>query len=171
MEKITFFVDGEAETVEVHKSVGDYIRRLRAERNDAQQRAPITVAGLIAALDERLRHMQSLRDNVQALAAAQATACRRVADDIATVIDVAQRRSDPDADHRQMLARLADWRKQLLVVPPPDVRATHNYTKTLEHCLRDILYASDGCVGHEHCNHSMTPWRNARLTLSQAGVL
>lgn len=25
-----------------------------------------------------------------------------------------------------------------------------------------IIYASDGCVGHRHCAHSMEPWQRAR---------
>lgn len=32
----------------------------------------------------------------------------------------------------------------------------------LERCLRDIIYASDGCVGHRECNHSIEPWKRAR---------
>lgn len=31
--------------------------------------------------------------------------------------------------------------------------------------LEAIIYASDGCRGHVYCNHSMEPWRLARLLL------
>lgn len=29
-------------------------------------------------------------------------------------------------------------------------------------CLLDIIYSSDGCVGHKDCNHSIEPWKRAR---------
>jgi hypothetical protein len=32
----------------------------------------------------------------------------------------------------------------------------------LEAALLAILYASDQCVGHRHCGHSMEPWKTAR---------
>lgn len=28
--------------------------------------------------------------------------------------------------------------------------------------LTAIIYASDGCVGHKDCNHSVKPWKEAR---------
>lgn len=28
--------------------------------------------------------------------------------------------------------------------------------------LTAIIYASDGCVGHKDCNHSIKPWKDAR---------
>ena len=40
-------------------------------------------------------------------------AARKLARDIGSVITVSQRRSDPDADHRQMIARLKEWEKQV----------------------------------------------------------
>ena len=32
--------------------------------------------------------------------------------------------------------------------------------------IRRIIYASDGCVGHQDCNHSIKPWKDARAFLS-----
>lgn len=32
----------------------------------------------------------------------------------------------------------------------------------LEAAVLAILYASDQCVGHRDCGHSMDPWKNAR---------
>ena len=37
-----------------------------------------------------------------------------LAQEIGTVLTVAQRRTDPDPDHRQMIRRLADWRERAL---------------------------------------------------------
>lgn len=37
--------------------------------------------------------------------------------------------------------------------------------KELEGILTDIIYASDGCVGHGNCNHSIEPWKRARAVL------
>ena len=31
--------------------------------------------------------------------------------------------------------------------------------------LEAIIYASDGCVGHRQCTHSMEPWQRARAFL------
>ena len=31
--------------------------------------------------------------------------------------------------------------------------------------LEDIIFASDGCVGHRQCAHSMEPWQRARVLL------
>lgn len=31
--------------------------------------------------------------------------------------------------------------------------------------LRDIIYASDGCMGHRLCEHSMEPWTQARALI------
>lgn len=31
--------------------------------------------------------------------------------------------------------------------------------------LEDIIFASDGCVGHRQCAHSMEPWQRARALL------
>lgn len=31
--------------------------------------------------------------------------------------------------------------------------------------LEAIIYASDGCVGHRQCAHSMEPWQRARALL------
>ena len=31
--------------------------------------------------------------------------------------------------------------------------------------LEDIIWASDGCMGHRHCAHSMEPWQRARALL------
>ena len=31
--------------------------------------------------------------------------------------------------------------------------------------LARIIYASDGCVGHRDCNHSIQPWKDARHLL------
>lgn len=31
--------------------------------------------------------------------------------------------------------------------------------------LEAIIFASDGCVGHRHCAHSMEPWQRARALL------
>jgi hypothetical protein len=31
--------------------------------------------------------------------------------------------------------------------------------------IRAIIDASDGCVGHRQCAHSMKPWRDARRLL------
>lgn len=31
--------------------------------------------------------------------------------------------------------------------------------------LEAIIWASDGCVGHKHCAHSMEPWQRARALL------
>jgi hypothetical protein len=31
--------------------------------------------------------------------------------------------------------------------------------------LEAIIFASDGCVGHRHCQHSMEPWQRARALL------
>ena len=31
--------------------------------------------------------------------------------------------------------------------------------------LREIIYASDGCLGHRGCAHSMEPWQRARKLL------
>lgn len=36
---------------------------------------------------------------------------------------------------------------------------------TLRDALLAILYASDQCVGHRACGHSMQPWKNARRLL------
>lgn len=35
----------------------------------------------------------------------------------------------------------------------------------LEAILTAIIYASDGCVGHRDCNHSVKPWKDARHAL------
>lgn len=43
------------------------------------------------------------------------------------------------------------------------------YIEALE-CLREIIYASDGCVGHRQCAHSMEPWQRARKLLYGDGV-
>lgn len=32
--------------------------------------------------------------------------------------------------------------------------------------LEEIIYASDGCVGHRECAHSMEPWQRARALLA-----
>lgn len=32
--------------------------------------------------------------------------------------------------------------------------------------LEAIIWASDGCIGHRQCNHSMEPWQRARALLS-----
>ena len=32
--------------------------------------------------------------------------------------------------------------------------------------LEAIIYASDGCMGHQDCAHSTEPWRHARALLS-----
>ncbi len=32
--------------------------------------------------------------------------------------------------------------------------------------LESIIWASDGCVGHRECAHSMEPWQRARALLS-----
>ena len=37
----------------------------------------------------------------------------------------------------------------------------------LRELLEAIIYASDGCRGHAGCNHSMEPWRLARLALAE----
>lgn len=37
--------------------------------------------------------------------------------------------------------------------------------------LRAIIYASDGCVGHRDCNHSIEPWKRARAYLEMKGKL
>ena len=37
--------------------------------------------------------------------------------------------------------------------------------RELESVLKDIIYASDGCVGHKDCNHSLKPWKRARKLL------
>jgi hypothetical protein len=39
------------------------------------------------------------------------------------------------------------------------------YSRDLLEAVRQILYASDGCVGHRECVHSMEPWRRARTLL------
>lgn len=31
--------------------------------------------------------------------------------------------------------------------------------------LEAIIFASDGCMGHRHCMHSMEPWQRARTLL------
>lgn len=31
--------------------------------------------------------------------------------------------------------------------------------------LEAIIWASDGCMGHRHCAHSMEPWQRARALL------
>lgn len=31
--------------------------------------------------------------------------------------------------------------------------------------LEDIIWASDGCVGHRQCGHTMEPWQRARALL------
>ena len=31
--------------------------------------------------------------------------------------------------------------------------------------LEDIIWASDGCMGHRQCAHSMEPWQRARALL------
>lgn len=31
--------------------------------------------------------------------------------------------------------------------------------------LEDIIFASDGCIGHKDCAHSMEPWQRARALL------
>lgn len=33
--------------------------------------------------------------------------------------------------------------------------------------LQDIIFASDGCVGHRQCVHSMEPWQRARALLGE----
>jgi hypothetical protein len=35
----------------------------------------------------------------------------------------------------------------------------------LENVLEAIIFASDGCVGHRQCAHSMEPWQRARALL------
>ena len=37
----------------------------------------------------------------------------RLRRDIGTVLEIAQRRSDPDRDHMQMMNRLAEWQNEL----------------------------------------------------------
>jgi len=32
--------------------------------------------------------------------------------------------------------------------------------------LEAIIWASDGCMGHRQCNHSMEPWQRARALLA-----
>lgn len=32
--------------------------------------------------------------------------------------------------------------------------------------LEAIIWASDGCIGHRECNHSMEPWQRARALLA-----
>ena len=32
--------------------------------------------------------------------------------------------------------------------------------------LEAIIWASDGCLGHRHCVHSMEPWQRARALLA-----
>ncbi len=37
--------------------------------------------------------------------------------------------------------------------------------RALRSILTAIIYASDGCVGHRDCNHSLKPWKDARSHL------
>lgn len=37
--------------------------------------------------------------------------------------------------------------------------------ESMRKVLIQIIYASDGCVGHRDCNHSIQPWKDARKLL------
>lgn len=39
-----------------------------------------------------------------------------------------------------------------------------------EAVLWAIVYASDQCCGHQHCDHSMEPWQRARELLGLARI-
>jgi hypothetical protein len=46
-----------------------------------------------------------------------------------------------------------------------DVPALLAEVDRLREILTAIIYASDGCVGHKDCNHSIKPWKDARAHL------
>jgi hypothetical protein len=50
--------------------------------------------------------------------------------------------------------------------PKPYVCQEHLVREEALDILEAIIYASDGCVGHRDCNHSMLPWQRARAILS-----
>ena len=66
---------------------------------------------------------------------------------------------------------MAESLDTLDVARPDDLTATKDLgtlTAALEaqrEVIEAIINASDGCVGHRHCNHSMEPWQRARAIL------
>jgi hypothetical protein len=57
----------------------------------------------------------------------------------------------PDTDSNGVRAEMTD---ESVAVVAPLIEA---YA-----ILEAIVWASDGCVGHKHCAHSMEPWQRAR---------
>ena len=59
-----------------------------------------------------------------------------------------------DTNTDDVMARLTDDSAKLIA---PLVEAVD--------ILESIIWASDGCVGHRNCAHSMEPWQRARALL------
>ena len=87
-----------------------------------------------------------------------------------------QRRIRREAMLRSVLDRLrttAQLRGMTPETPVDDVRieftdVSARYLAPLVEAvaiLEDIIFASDGCMGHRHCMHSMEPWQRARALL------
>lgn len=60
----------------------------------------------------------------------------------------------PETRTDEVLARLTDDSARIIgtLVEAVDI-------------LEEIIFASDGCIGHQHCAHSMEPWQRARALL------
>lgn len=61
-------------------------------------------------------------------------------------------------DDEQYYPTAPPERDARLIAAAPDLLAA----------LEAIIYASDGCVGHRACNHSVEPWRQARVAIAKA---
>jgi predicted trehalose synthase len=63
-------------------------------------------------------------------------------------------------------AAIDGWAEQLEAVRVSLAQERGAWQRAVE-IIRDIIYASDGCVGHRDCNHSIKPWKDARAFLDE----
>lgn len=78
---------------------------------------------------------------------------RRVLDTLRGTLQLTALKPDASVDEVR-----ADFTDQSAIVVAPLIEAVE--------VLEAIIWASDGCVGHRQCSHSMEPWQRARALLS-----